>query len=423
MPRFSIFYGWWIVAAGMASLLLAGGIGYYAFGAFFTPLEEALQCSRTQLSLAVTMGCLVGLLGPLIGTWVDKYGARRVMALGALITGSAIALLGFTTSIWQLYALFFIMAVGQVGLLNIPVATAVSNWFVEKRGLAMGITLSGFGLGGLLMLPLASYLISTLDWRMAYHILGLLICVCLIPLSIFVMRHKPEERGLLPDGRTSQEGETEIPSTVDSRDNASWTLSSALRTRTFWLIVGALSLAFVGTGAVITHLIPFLQDTGTSHQMASTTLGLAIGVSIFGRIIAGHISDRVPIRYVIMLCFLLQIVGLAILLGVGSIAMVWVFVIVFGLAIGGMFALEPLLVSQYFGLTSFGAIYGGIWALIAVGFAGGPLLAGYIFDATGGYDLAFILFIIATLIAIALVFVLGAPRPRQLDLSLESEIR
>ena len=421
MPRFSIFYGWWIVAVGVVCLLLAGGIGFYSFGAFFIPLINEFGWSRGQLSLAMTIACLVGLLAPVVGTWIDRYGVRRAMALGALLTGSAFALLGLTNPSWgpyalcYFYALSFIMALGLLGILNIPVATAVSNWFAEKRGLAMGIALTGFGLGGLVMLPLASYLITVLGWRMTYHVLGLTICIVLIPLIIFVIREKPEQMGLLPDGKTPDQGKVEMPLTDDTQDNAGWNLSSVLRTKTFWLIVGALGLAFLGAGSVLAHLIPFLQDNGLSHQLASTILALTIGVSVVSRVIAGYIVDRVPIRYVVTFCFLFQVAGLALLLIVGSMTVVWAFVIVFGLAIGGMFALEPLLVSRYFGLTSFGAIYGGVWIFATLGFAGGPPLAGYIFDATESYELAFIIFIAATLLAMVLISLVRAPQPPPVD--------
>jgi len=410
--RFSIFYGWWIVAVGILSLLLAGGIGIYTFGAFFTPLIDEFGWSRGQLSLAMTIASLVGLFGPMVGTWVDRYGARRVMAIGALIAGGAIALLGLTTSIWYFYGISLLMALGLVAILNIPVAAAVSNWFVERRGLAIGITLTGFGLGGLAMIPLASYLIATLGWRMAYHLLGLLICIVLIPLSLFVIRHRPEEKGLLPDGKTPEESKTS-PSVVEDEHDRESTLKGALRTKAFWLIAGALSLAFIGAGSVIAHVIPFFQDMGIPPQTAATILGLTTGVSILGRVAAGYIADRMSVKYVALFFLLLQIAGLLLLLGTSSMAMVWFFVVVFGLAIGGMFALEPLLISEYFGLASFGAIYGGIWVFVSIGFAGGAPLAGYIFDVTGSYDLAFILFIASTLVAMALLLFLKHVKPSQ----------
>lgn len=403
-PRLDIFYGWWIVAVGAICLLLAGGIAFYSFGAFFAPLIDEFGWSRAQLSLAITIACVLGLAGPLVGLLVDRYGARIVMAIGALVTGAAFALLGFTTSLWYFYVLYLVLASGQAGILNIPVAQVVSNWFSERRGLAIGITLTGFGLGGLTMLPLASYLISALGWRATYHLLGVLICIVLIPLSILIIKDRPQDMGLLPDGRATKAG-SEPPSSTG------WTLGGALKAPAYWLIMGSLTLAYLGTASIITHVIPFLQDKGLSLQLASTILALATGVSIIGRVAAGYLADRISVKYVTIFSFLLQAGGIALLLGAGSMTMIWAFVIVFGLAMGGMFALEPLLISRYFGLTSFGAIYGGLWAVVALGFATGPPLAGYIFDTSGSYNLAFVLFIAATILAIALILFLRSPQP------------
>ena len=404
IPRFNIFYGWWIVAAGMICLLLAGGIGFYTFGAFFIPLIEEFGWSRAQLSLGMTIASVMAVAAPLIGSWVDKYGARIVMAVGAVVTGAAFALLGLTHSLWYFYLMCLILASGHFGILNIPVTKVVSNWFVKRRGLALGITLTGFGLGGLFMLPLASQLISTLDWQWAFHILGLIIVVVLVPLSIFVIRERPEGKGLLPDGK--REKQVKRISTAEAQAGTSWTFSSAIKAKNFWLIVGAFTLAYFGTAAIITHAIPFFQDMGVSPQLAAMMLATATGVSIPSRVAAGYIADRVSVRYVTIFAFLLQLLGLVILLQAGSPAILWVFVVVFGLAMGAMFALEPLVVSEYFGLASFGAIYGGLWALEAAGWAGGAPLAGHIFDTTGSYNLALIIFIATTLLAMALILLL-----------------
>lgn len=387
----------------MICLLLAGGIGFYTFGAFFIPLVNALDCSRTQLSLGITIASVLGLAAPLVGSWVDKYGVRIIMAVGAVVTGAAFALLGLTHSLWYFYLMCFILASGHFGILNIPVTKVVSNWFVERRGLALGITISGFGLGGLFMLPLASQLIAALGWQMAFHILGLIIVVVLVPLSIFVIRERPEEMGLLPDGKSADE-QVEKTSIEDAQAGTSWTLSRALRTKTFWLIVGGFTLAYFATAAVIAHAIPCFQDMGVSPQLAATMLATVTGISILSRVSAGYIADRVSVRHVTIFAFLLQLLALVILLEASSTSMLWAFVVVFGLAMGAMFAMEPLVVSRYFGLASFGAIYGGLWALQAAGWAGGVPLAGYIFDVTRSYDLAFIIFIATTLLAMVLIF-------------------
>ena len=405
--RFGIFYGWWIVAAGSICLLLAGGIGYYTFGAFFIPLVDEFGWTRAQLSLAVTVASVLGLAAPLIGTWVDKYGARVVMAVGALITGAAFALLGLTHSLWYFYLMYLIVASGHFGILNIPVTKVVSNWFVERRGLAIGITLTGFGIGGLCMLPLASYLISSLGWRASYHLLGAIICVVLIPLSLFIIKDHPQDKGLLPHGITSQTEERHLPPTAE------WTLGRALRAPTYWFIIGALTLAYFGTAAVLTHAIPFFEDQGISPQMAAIMLASAIGISIPARIVAGYIADRASVKYVTGFSFLLQLVALVLLLEAGSMAVLWAFVAILGLAMGGMFAMEPLLISEHFGMASFGAIYGTLWGLSALGFAAGPLLAGHIFDISGSYNSAFILFIATTILAMVLIFFIKSLQPAE----------
>ncbi len=405
--KFGIFYGWWIVAAGLVCLLLAGGIGYYTFGAFFIPLVDEFGWTRAQLSLAATIASVLGLAAPLVGTWVDKYGARVVMAVGALVTGTAFALLGLTHSLWYFYLMYLIVASGHFGILNIPVTKVVSNWFVERRGLAIGITLTGFGIGGLCMLPLASYLISSLGWRSSYHLLGAIICVVLIPLSLFIIKDRPQDKGLLPNGNTSRGEERPLSSTAE------WTLGRALRAPTYWLIIGALTLAYFGTAAVLTHAIPFFEDEGISSQMAATMLASAIGVSIPSRVAAGYIADRVSVRYVTGFSFLLQLVALVLLFEAGSMAMFWAFVAIFGVAMGGMFAMEPLLISEHFGMASFGAIYGTLWGLSAFGFAVGPPLAGHIFDVSGSYNSAFILFIATTILAMVLISFIKSPRQRK----------
>jgi len=405
--RFGIFYGWWIVAAGSICLLLAGGIGYYTFGAFFIPLVDEFGWTRAQLSLAATIASVLGLAAPLIGTWVDKYGARVVMAVGALITGVAFALLGLTQSLWYFYLMYLIVASGHFGILNIPVTKVVSNWFVERRGLAIGITLTGFGIGGLTMLPLASYLISSLGWRASYHLLGAIICVVLIPLSLFIIRDRPQDKGLLPNGSAALKVESHPTTTTE------WTLGLALRAHTYWLIIGALTLVYFGTAAVLAHAIPFFEDQGISPQMAATMLASAIGISIPARIVAGYIADKVSVRYVTGFSFLLQLAALVLLLEAGSMAVFWVFVAIFGVAMGGMFAMEPLLISEHFGMASFGAIYGTLWGLSAFGFAAGPPIAGHIFDTSGSYNSAFILFIATTILAVVLISFIKSPQPAE----------
>ena len=165
MPRkFKPFYKWWIVVVSAITLLLSGGIGFYSFGAFFTPLIDEFGWSKARISLGMSIMGLVGLMGPLLWTWVNGYGAKRIMLLGALLIGVSFACLGFTFSIYYFCALYFVAAVGQTAISNIPVLTLVSHWFEKRKGLAIEISVAGHGPGDMVMLPMAAYLISLLDW-------------------------------------------------------------------------------------------------------------------------------------------------------------------------------------------------------------------------------------------------------------------
>jgi MFS family permease len=400
-----MFYGWRIVIAGTTCFLLLGGIGFYSFGVFFSPLTEAFNWTRTEISLAITIACLVGLSGFLIGKWIDKYGARKMILLGALISGISFALLGLINSLWQFYALYLTLGLGLACASDIAVMKMVSNWFSERRGLATGIVYTGYGLGGFLMPLLASYFVVSLGWRASYHFLGLLILVILIPLSLFLIKEKPEDVGLLPDGKPREERQEQV------QNSKEWTLKEALKTRTYPLIVAAMGLAFLGIAAVIAHLIPFLEDRGLSPQLAAVILSATLGISILGRIIVGYLSDRMPLKYLATFLFLLQAGGLLLLLKADSEVLLWVFAFIFGLAIGGLFVLAPLLIGKYFGTTSFGELYGGIWALTTIGWAGGPPLAGYIFDLTRSYNIALLLFIAMTILAIIFSLFIKPPKP------------
>lgn len=412
MPRTSRpFYGWWIVAVSAITLLLAGGIGYYTFGAFFTPLVDDFQWSRAQISLSMSIMGLIGLAGPLFGIWVDRYGARRIMVLGALLMGLSFACLGFTSSIYYFYAMYFVVAVGQMAILHIPVLTLVSRWFEKRRGLATGISVAGLGLGGTIMLPLSAYLISMLGWQWTYHILGMMICVVLIPLIALIVRNSPRDIGALPDGgQGTPQDAGSAPVSHISIGTEGWTLSRALRTPAFWLLVVAFSLVFTGTSSVIAHAVPFFVGRGFSNQAASSILGVAVGVSILGRITTGYLADKTSVKYVAILCFMLQAGGLLVLIPPAARASTAAFVVIFGLAMGGLFVLEPLVIREYFGLESFASIYGGLWAFETLGWGAGPYITGYIFDQAGSYTSAFIAFIVATLLAAALMLFVRHPR-------------
>jgi MFS family permease len=410
-PR--IFYGWWVVGSLATIMFLSAGLGFYALGVFVTPFEEEFGWSRGQVSLGIALATTTsGLLGPLVGLAVDRFGARRVLAVGAAGMGTCFALLGFTWTLIYLYLMFVTMAVWRAGMMLVPVSHVVANWFERKRGLAMGITTTGIGFGGLVMAPLSKVLISSVGWRSTFFALGLLVIAVGLPLALLVTREHPAERGLLPDGASAEDPPLPRPVGPAPRPAAAeaWPTAEAIRTSTFFLATAAISLGFASVGAVLLHTSPFMEDRGIAPEMAGLILGFVSGMGVLGKVGSGYLSDRVSPRLVLMSVFLMEAVGLTALISTESTLGLAAFVLIFGYSMGGVVALQPLVVVYYFGLASLATIVGAMTAFSALFSALGPIFAGYMHDWLGNYTLAYSIFIGVDCFAALLILLVRPPR-------------
>jgi len=416
VARPKVFYGWWIIAGCLVMSIAHGALGPYSFGVFLRPLTEEFGWTRGQLSLAVTIGSFAGAVsGPFVGRWVDRHGPRGIMLLGALASGTAFALRSLTPSIWYFYAIFLIGALGGALAGNVPVNTIVTNWFVEKRGLAMGIKATGIGWGGLIMVPVATWLILTFDWRIAYAVLGVFIVAVNLLVVLLLMRWlRPEDKGLLPDGKVSIAQETPAtPVAVEKKElpKSTWSLKTVSRTPAFYLLWLGLYLAYVGQASIMFHGIPLFEGRGASTPMAASLMSTIAFLGIVGKLVAGYIADRITARRVAVCVFCLHAVALVVLLNTKGVSTLWLFVLMYGLALGGLGTMAPLLVGQLFGRASFGAIFGTIGIAVTAGVGTGPTLIGFIFDAAGSYNPALMLYVGTHLLAVALIFLARPPKP------------
>ena len=390
------FYGWFIVAILFFISIIDGGFTY-TFSTFLKPLTEDFGWSRAETAGAFSLYLFVaGLVLPLWGWLIDHVGARWVFVLSALIDGIALALLSTVHSLTTFYALYLVLGVGLAGIGPMPVGKVITQWFVAKRGLAMGIALVGTSGGGLVLVPLAGFLIAEYSWRVAYQGLAVLSLGVMLPLVWFFLVETPQEKGLKPLGQDSPAGDAVEASQKQeqAQDATDWTLRQALSTPTFWLLGLALCLGLMAATAVNTHQVAYLQDAGLSLELASTLAGVTLGMSMGGRFGAGWASEHVPNPHHILAVFLLmQVVGIGFVLGlhVFGFWVLAVFVPLFGLGFGGMVVLWPLTVSHDFGQRSFGTIAGVLGTVIlCIGGALGPVIAGAIYDSTGSYDWAFV---------------------------------
>ena len=396
--RDGIFYGWWIVVATFIIVFFGAGIAFYSFSVFIKPLEAQFGWSRTVISLAVAVWALsYGLSGPIIGVFIQRVGARVVVAGSALIGGVCYILLGSLNHLAMLFILMFFAGIGSAGITLIPNQTLVSNWFEKYRGWAMGIMMTGIGFGGLTMPPVANALIAAFDWRTSFRVLGMLLILTIIPLAVLVVRTRPSDMGLEPDGIKRGKGEEE----AKEKEAVGLSVKRALRTVSFWMLFAAFMLQTFGLSALTVHFVACVDDAGMSSQTAANFWGLAIGFSVGGRLLFGFLADRMNPRN--LLAFANTGLGIAVaillifFLNLHShpSASLLTFSLIYGFSLGGSAVLLPILTARCFGLLNFSKLIGLLMSGFAFGVVGGPLLAGRLFDTTGDYRLAMLIFAIA----------------------------
>jgi len=272
--RPQIFYGWWIVAACFIIAMYMSGAVFYGFTAIFEPIAEEFGWSYTSISVAASIrGLEAGLLAPVAGIIIDRWGPRKLIFGGVICIGLGLLLLSQVHSIGMFYLAFILMSLGISSCGISVTVTTVANWFRRRVGLATGITICGYGAAGL-MVPLMVGLVDAFDWRATIAIMGAGMLVIGLPLSM-LLRHKPEQYGYLPDGEESGGVVFDGSSIKLPAREISITARQAMKTRVFWIILLAVMPQFIVMPAVITHVMPYLSSIGITR----TTSGLVATAS------------------------------------------------------------------------------------------------------------------------------------------------
>jgi len=402
---FKIFYGWWIVVASFFIALYLGGAVFYGFTAFFEPIVDEMGWSYTQLSLAASLrGLEMGLLSPIVGTLADRWGPRKLIFGGVLVTVASLLLLSSTTSLIMFYVSFALLAVGVSACTVTVLLTAVANWFRRKMGIASGIAICGFGFSGLLI-PVIVRLIEVYDWRTALNILALGMIVLVLPLS-FVFRHRPEQYGYLPDGQKQDTKEHFADASPPQSLDVELRVKQALKNGTFWRIVLARMYHMMAMMAIITHVMPYLSSISISRATSSLVATAIPLMSIIGRLSFGWFGDKFNKRSVAATSFVMMSCGLF-CFAYASNTGLWLlvpFLVLLGIGYGGTNAILPALGREYFGRTNFGSIYGLMEGIGTIGAVIGPTLAGLAYDNLGSYQIVW--FLLAGLAVVAIASVL-----------------
>lgn len=412
-----MFYGWWVVIAG--TLLYALGIGsvFYGFSTFYNPMISEFGWSSTATSGAYSLSRLEGgVEGPVIGWLIDKFGARKLAFIGVILAGIGFfALLLVNSNVLTLYLIFgLLLSIGfETGFFH-ATTTAVGNWFVRRRSQALSYVTSGGGVGGAILVPLMAWLITQVGWRPTAVIIGAMMLALGLPL-VYLLRSRPEDKGLLPDGDPPATASVDAaaPLPASAQREIDFTLSEALHTSTFWIYVAAMSFRATILSSLVVHEIPHLKNVGFEYQAAANALGSMILISVAGRLVFGWLGDRIQKRFLLLISCLFQAAGIWILIHAQApnLAVVYAFVVVYGIGYGAAIPLTIALRGELFGRKAFASVGGITTFVTAIGSVGAPVLAGYVFDVTHSYTTAFYLFIVLIVIAGFIFLLVRRPKP------------
>jgi len=421
-----LFYGWWMAIAASILYVFAGGTFFYGFTVFFNPIRSAFGWTAAVTSIAFVIQRLEsGVAGPIVGFVVDRVGPRKLMLAGWGVVGLGFLLMSQINSLWAFYVSFLIIGTGFSFGSFVTINTAIANWFIKKRSRAITLVYLGFGASGLLV-PIIALLIDRFGWRESLIIVGIVLWVIGIPLSM-LMRDKPGRYGYLPDGeiRAATPEPTDLPDRQSSNNEikepdldysvTGFTAKAAMRTKAFWLLSLVWFFQHIGTSSVFVHIVPYLESVQFPRAQAATVVtGMTI-CSIIGRVLFGFLGDFANKRYLIAIAIAFQTIGIFIFafIDIDRAWLVILFLLTYAPGYGGPIPLRPAMQADYFGIRSFGTIMGVMSAISMLGGLASPVVAGWIFDITGSYHLAWLSFGLITIPAIPLILLARPPKARE----------
>lgn len=409
-PR--IFYGYYLVAVTFVFLTLFNGCAVSVFSLFVRPLEDSLGWGRSQVMAGFTFFyLLVGFASPVVGRFVDRYGARPVMPIGAVTMGFGLLILSRASDLWMFYLGYIVVGTGAAAMGPVPCSAVIANWFKRKRGTALGLMAAGIGAGGVVMAPFVGFILARFDWRMAYLSMAVLVVAVVVPLSLGLIRTRPAELGLTPDGDSTPPARPEESGKKD-HELTGLSLRQSVRTSAFWLIAVAISFSNFANMSVFQASSSYLGDAGFSIATAATSLGLVGFGSAAGKILFGWMCDKMPANRVCAIGIGLQLAGTIFLISVhdgSSTLLVWCYALLLGFGVGAWLPTLSMMSSVNFGLLFYGTVFGSLNLLNSTGTATGPLFSGLVYDVTGSYVSAFVA--CAVLMAIAIPAALMVRRP------------
>ena len=416
-PRF--FYGWYIVAVG----ILVNIAGTFAFSStlsiFLKPITEELGATRGAFSLIRTFEIgVAALIVPLLGSWIDRHGGRGVLVLGVLMEGAGMLLSSLVQSFWQFVVVRCTLVIAGEALLgSLVINVTLAQWFVRKRGRAMGIANLGTGVAKLTIPIAAASLFVLVGWRYTWAIFGILAPLLVVAPALVFVRRRPEDIGLLPDGDSPAAGAEEPQKFAGAKvsqpavdSEVTWSRGEVARLPTFWMLVITFGIASVGIAGLNLHIFSYVTDIGHSPLVAASFMSTIALTQLGSTLVWGTLADKFDIRKVSCIQFLIQGVGLVTAITSRRIEVAYIGFFLYGTGLAGSFVLREVIWANFFGRNSLGTVRGLSMFFSNLFAASGSPFFGFLYDRMGSYDLSFAIFSCALFTSAILVLLSKRPQ-------------
>jgi MFS family permease len=432
-PSPPFYYGWLILAMSALATFAATGVSQVVLGGIQDYVVQDMKWEKSTIALAATAGTWTsGLVSPVVGRLTDRYGPRWLMPIGIIIAGTSFFILSSSYSVWQFYFAYILgRAVSNPILIGVVPRTAAVNFFRRRRNIALALSGMFRPVGGSINILIISSIAVGYGWRTGYLYLGALSFLLIVPLAV-VMRRRPEDIGLLPDGARS---ETPTQSSSQPSPQASpqgtpgpggshgarvrpatgrdtefdWTAREAFRTGTFWLVAITMSLGVLGSSTIGFMMVPYLREEAQiSTAQAAGALSLSSFLAI-ANLVWGYLADRITPRWCLVVTLISNAAVILYLLTVSSLPTAYIFGVLWGVFNGSIGVLEGMVMAQYYGRASYGTITGTLGPLQMIALGLGPSLGALVRDATGTYSGVVTAMIGLYLLSAVLIFFARSP--------------
>lgn len=387
-----LYYGYWIVVAAFITQFIAVGMQNYIVGPFLTPMTEEFGWSRAEFTAARSIGQMImAFTGFAIGAYIDRFGGRPFIVVGTLLLSVSVYSLGSVQTLGQWLLLNGVaLTAGAAMIGNLVVNVTLGKWFVEKRGKAVALAAMGVSLSGILLPPVATWLVDSIGWREAWRVLGTAVLFIAMP-TAFIVRRAPEDHSLHPDGKTAEQMAAGHGARAQADFDRSMTRSQAMRTVRFYLLVLAFGLFQVSITVMLLQTIPFMTDAGFSRLTAASMLSLASLPAFVSKPVWGILIDRFSARLLASLGA--AITGLSVMVIVLSVGaqnqlLAYLGFLLMGVGWGGLIPLQEVIWASFFGRRYLGSVRSMAMPFSFALSALGPIVVAYYYDLVGNYDLA-----------------------------------